>query len=107
MDQKFISGGTIGYGGSYLEFLVRHFKAIRLQATLHDAAEAVQAHSGKGHGYCYMVERGPNSCLLGDVTVLLFCNYVKLFQPSIFNFLTTTIKKRNLGPVWDKLVPDD
>ena len=32
-----------------------------------------------------MIGRGPNSCLLGHLTGLLFCLYVKLFLPSIFN----------------------
>ena len=32
-----------------------------------------------------MIGRGPNSCLLGHVTGLLFCLYVKLILPSIFN----------------------
>ena len=32
-----------------------------------------------------MIGRGPNLCLLGHVTGLLFCLYVKLFLPSIFN----------------------
>ena len=32
-----------------------------------------------------MIGRGPNSCLLGHVTGLLFCFYVQLFLPSIFN----------------------
>ena len=45
----------------------------------------LRAHSGKGPGYCYMIGRGPNSCLLGLVTVLIFCLYVKIFLPSIFN----------------------
>ena len=85
MGQKFKFGGTIGYGDSYLEFLFRHFKVFRLHQILHDAAGAVQAHSGKGPGYCYMIGRGPNSCLLGHVTGLLFCLYVKIFLPSIFN----------------------
>ena len=31
-----------------------------------------------------MIGRGPKSCLLGHVTGLLFCLYVKLFLPSIF-----------------------
>ena len=84
MDQKFKFGGTIVYGDSYLEFLFRHFKVFRLHAILHDAVGAVWAHSGKGPGYCYMIGRGPNSCLL-HVTGLLFCLYVKLFLPSIFN----------------------
>ena len=32
-----------------------------------------------------MIGRGPNSCLLGHVTKLLFCLYVKIFLLSIFN----------------------
>ena len=85
MDQKFKFGGTIGYGNSYWEFLFRHFEVFRLHASQHDAARAVREHSGKGHGYCYVIGQGPNSCLLGHVTGLLFCLYVELFLPSIFN----------------------
>ena len=84
-DQKFKFGGTIGYGDSYLEFLFRDFKIFRLHALLHDAAGAMRAHSVKGPGYCYMIGRGPNSSLLGHVTGLLFCLYVKIFLPSFFN----------------------
>ena len=85
MDQKFKFGGTIGYGDLYLEFLYRHFKVFRLHALLHDAAGAVRAHSVKGPGYCYMIGWGPNSCLLGQVSGLLFCLYVKTILPSIFS----------------------
>ena len=85
MHQKFKFGGTIGNGNSYLELFFRHFKILRLHAILHDAAGAVRAHCGKGHGYCYTIGRGPNSCLLGHVTGLLFCLFVKLFLPSILN----------------------
>ena len=85
MDQKIKFGGTIGYGDSFSEFLFRHLKVFRLHAILYDAAGAVRAHSGKGPGYFYMFGRGPNSSLLGQVNGLLFCLYVKLFLPSIFN----------------------
>ena len=85
VDQKLKFGGTIGYGDSYLDFLFRHFKVFRLHAILHDAAGAVRVHSGRGPGYCYMIAQGPNSCLLGHVTGLLFCLYVKIFLPSISN----------------------
>ena len=85
MDQKFKFGGTIGYGDSYVEFLFRHFKIFRQHAIIHDAAGAVRAHSGKGHGYCYMIGRGPNSCLVGHLTGLRFCLYLRIFLPSIFN----------------------
>ena len=64
---------SIGYGDSYLEFLFRHFKVIRLHAILRDGAGAVRAHSGKVPGYFYMIGRGPNSCLLGHVIGLFFC----------------------------------
>ena len=43
--------------------------------------------TGKGPGYCYMIGRGPNCCFLGHVTGLLFCLYVKIFLPSIFNLI--------------------
>ena len=85
MDQKFKFGRTIGYGDLYLEFLFCHFKVIRLHVKLADAAGAMRAHSGKGPGYCNLIGRGRNSCLLGHVTGLLFRLYVKLFLPSIFN----------------------
>ena len=87
MDQKFEFQGTIGYANSYLEFLFRPFKILRLHAILHDAAGAVRAHCGKGPGYCDMVGRGPNSCLLCHVTGLLLCLYVKIFLSSISNLL--------------------
>ena len=85
MDQKLIFGGLIGYGNSFLHSVFRYSKVFRLHAILHDAAGAVRSRSGKGPGYCYLIGRGPNSCLLGHVTELLFCLYVKIFLPSIFN----------------------
>ena len=84
-NQKFKFVGLIGYGNSYLDSVFRYSKVFRLQAILHDAAGAVRSHSGKGPGYCYMIGRGPNSSLLGHVTGLLFCLYVKVILPSIFN----------------------
>ena len=85
MDQKYKFGETLGYGDSFFEFLFRPYNVFRLNAILHDAAGAVRAHSGKGPGYCYMIGRGPNSCLHSHVPGLLFCLYVKLFLTSIFN----------------------
>ena len=71
MDQKFKFGGTIGYGDSYLDSVFCYSKVIRLHAILHDAAGAMRVYSGKGFGYCYLIGRGPNSCLLGHVTIIL------------------------------------
>ena len=88
MDQKVKFGGTIGYGDSYLKFLFRRFKVFRLHAILHYAAATVRAKNGKGPGYCYMIGRGPNSCLLGHVTVLVFCLHENSFCPP-FSTLST------------------
>ena len=85
MDQQYPYGGIIGYGDSYLDPLFRYSKVFRLHAILHDAAGAVRTQSGKGPGYCYMIGRVPNSCILGHVTGLLFCVYLRVFAPSIFN----------------------
>ena len=85
MDQQYPYGGIIGYGDSYLDPLFRYSKVFRLHAILHDAAGAVRTQSGKGPGYCYMIGRGPNSCILGLVTGLFFCVYLRVFAPSIFN----------------------
>ena len=85
MHQKIEFGEVIGYGNSYLDSLLCYSKIFRLHALLHDAAGAVQAHSGKGPSNCYMIRRGPNSCLLSHVTGVLYCLNVKLFLPSIFN----------------------
>ena len=85
MEQKLKLGGLIGYGNSYLDSVFRYSKVLRLHPILHDAAGAVRAHSGKGPGCCYMIGQGPNSCLLDHVTGLLFCLYIKLVLPSIFN----------------------
>ena len=85
MNQNFKFCGLIGYGNSYLDSVYRYSKVIRLHAVLHDAAGAVRSHSGEGPGYYCMIGRGPKSSLLGHVTGLLFCLYVKLFLPSIFN----------------------
>ena len=85
MDQKFPFGGLIGYGNSCLDSVFRYSKVFRLHAILHDTAGAVRLKTGKGPGNCYMIGRGPNSCLLGHVTGLFFCLHVKIFLPSIFN----------------------
>ena len=87
MNQKFKFGGTIGYGDSYLDSVFCYSNLFRLHSTLHDAAGAVQLQTGKGPGYCYMAGRCPNCCLLGHVTGLLFCLYVKTFLSSIFKLL--------------------
>ena len=79
VDQISSFGGTIVYGASYLEFLFRLFVVFRLHERPIDADGAVWEHSGKGPGYLYIIGPGSNSCLLGQVTGLLFCLLGKTF----------------------------
>ena len=72
VDQKFLHGGKIGNGDSYLNSVFPYSKVFRLHAILHDAAGAVRLQTRKGPGYCYMIGRDPNCCLFGHVTGLLF-----------------------------------
>ena len=82
-DQKFLHGGKIDYGHSYLDSVFRYSKVFRLHAIIHDAAGAVRLQTAKGPDFCYLVARGPKCCLLGHVNGQLFCLYVKIFLPSI------------------------
>ena len=87
VDQKILHGRKIGHGDSYLDSVFRYAKIFRLNAILHDAAGAVRLQTGKGPGYCYMIGRGSKCCLLGHVTGPLFCLYVKIFLPCVFNLI--------------------
>ena len=87
IDQNFLHGGRIGYGDSYLDSVFRYSKVFRLHAILHDAAGAARIQTGNGPGYCYIICRVPNCCLLSHVTGLLFCLCVKIFLTSIFNLI--------------------
>ena len=84
---RIFSGGLISYGDSHLDEIFRFFKVFRLHAKQHDTAGAVYLHKDKGPEYCYMIGRGPNSCLLGHGTGLLFCLSLKLLVPSFFNLV--------------------
>ena len=84
VDQKLLFGGKIGYGELYLDCVVCYSKTFRLHARLHDATRAVRLQTGTGTGYCYSIGRRPNWFLLGLVTGLVFCLYVKLFQRFFF-----------------------
>ena len=70
-----------------MESVFRYSKVFRLHAILHVAAGAVRLQTGKGPGYCYMISRGPTSCLLGQVTELLLHLHVKTILPPIFNLI--------------------
>ena len=47
------------------------FQIIQKLAVLHDAAEALRSHIGKGPGYRCMIGRSPNACFYGHAIELL------------------------------------
>ena len=85
MDQKVNFDRTIGCVDLYLDFKIHHFEVFRLYENLNDAAGAVRSHGDEGPGYSYKIGWGSKSCLLGHVTGLLFCLYVKFFLAFLFN----------------------
>ena len=63
-------------------------KVFRLHAILHDAADFVKEHSGKGPGYFYFANCcGLSSCYIGHISGLFFCLYIKFFKPLSFKQL--------------------
>ena len=76
IDQNFPHGG-LGYGNSILDFFLARSKVFRLHAILHDSAGAVKATTNQGPGFCYMLPQFPSSCLLGHITGLFFCVFIK------------------------------
>ena len=84
MDQKFPFRGPIGYGNSCMDYFFANSKIFRLQAVLNDATGSVKSTSHKGPGYCYVLDRFPSSCFLGQVTELFFCLYVEFFSSSVY-----------------------
>ena len=81
IDQNFPHGGLIGYGNSILDFFLARSKVFRLHAILHDSAGAVKATTNHEPCYCYLLPQIPSSCLLGHITGLFFCIFIKVCHP--------------------------
>ena len=81
-------GGLIGVGNSQLEKIFGGSKILRMHAMIHDACGFMKFNYGEGPGYCYMIPNAPdwmNKCVLGHVTGVLYCLYLKTFQNCSFN----------------------
>ena len=81
-DCKF--GGLIGMGNSKLDIMLKYFKIFRVHACLHDAYGYMKTKHNKGPGYNYVTHLPINSPLLGDVSGLSYCLYLKIIQPSVY-----------------------
>ena len=77
-------GGIIGMGNLCLEGYLGRYKLFRLHAALHDAAGYMKQRFKVGPGYVYAIPFPGNNCLLGHLTGLLFCVYIKAALPSVY-----------------------
>lgn len=82
-------GGLIGMDNSKLDSFLKFSKVFRLHAVLHDAAGFVKDFHDKGPGYTYILPNNPiiNNCLVGHISGLLFCFYLKFFYSQLFSCL--------------------
>jgi hypothetical protein len=89
IDMDFINdtcphGGKIGIGNSVLDTLFGGSKLLRLHAVLHDGCGYMKTHRSSGPGYCYAIYSVVNSCLLGHISGLSYCLYLKWFNRKIY-----------------------
>ena len=70
---------------AYLDSVLCCWRTFNLHAIILDSTRAVRIHISTGHGFCFMIGRGSNLCLLGHLTGPFSCFFVKLFLSSIFN----------------------
>lgn len=82
-------GGIIGIGNSRMDVILNKFKLFRLHAVLHDASGYMKSYNGMGPGYSYIIPCPSifNSCLIGHVSGLAYCIYLKCFHSDTYSLL--------------------
>lgn len=85
VNEMFPYGGMIGINNSMLDVLLGRLKVFRLHAVLHDGCGYMKSHQSVGPGYTYAMSCGINNCLLGHMSGLSYCIYLKLFNRRIYH----------------------
>ena len=80
-------GGLTGIDDSSLDKYLKDSKILRLHAILLDAAGFVDEIYNTGRTYCYMLPRRCNSSLIGHLSGITFCLFVKLIRPELYHLL--------------------
>ena len=80
-------GGLIGIDKSSLDKNLNDSKILRLHAILHDAAGFVHEVYNTGPTYCYMIPWKSNNSLIGHLSGITFCLYVKLTKSFLYQML--------------------
>ena len=80
-------GGLIGIDNSSLDKYLKNSKILRLHAILHDAAGFIHEFYQQGPTYCYMLPWNCNNSLLGHLSGIAFCLFIKLKKPEVYHLL--------------------
>jgi hypothetical protein len=80
-------GGLIGVDDSKLENILNRFKLFQVHAAFHDACGYMKREYKSGPGYVYAVSCPISNCLLGHITGLTMCSYIKIFRRHLYDIL--------------------
>ena len=75
----------MGMGNSRLKKYLDRFRLFQAHAGLHDACGYMKSVYNRRPRYVYAANCPINSCLLGHVTGLAFCVYLKYFRRALYN----------------------
>ena len=81
------NGGLIGIDNSSLNKYLNDLIILRLHATLLDAARIVHKVNNTGPTFCHMLAWKCNNSLIGHLSGITFCLYVKLKKPILTQLL--------------------
>ena len=85
-------GGLIGIDNSSLDKYLKNSKILRLHAILHDAAGFIHEFCQQGPPYCYMFPWNCNNSLLGLLSGIAFCLFIKLKKPELYHLLESSAR---------------
>ena len=88
-------GGLIGIDNSSLDEYLNYSKVLRLHAILHDATGFVHKVYNTGPTYCYMLPWKSNNSLIGRLSGITFCFYVKLTKTNSLS-IVRRMKERSV-----------
>ena len=71
-------GGLIGIDNSSLDKYLKNSKILELHAILHDAAGFIRKFYQQGPTYCFMLPWNCNKSLLGHLSGIAFCLFIKM-----------------------------
>ena len=80
-------GGLIGIDDSSLDKYLKDSKLLRLHAILHDAAGFADEVHDTSPTYCYMLPWKCNHSLIGHLSGITFCIFVRLTRPELYQLL--------------------